>query len=84
MRPKLIAHSTPMTRDDDRALFARYSAGELTRGDLERQLGHETGFGDILLKLYDYRLPLPRPPYDAESAGSKALRTYLRQQSHGG
>lgn len=72
-----------MDEPGERALFERYSQGALTRRELEKALGRDLPFGDALLRLYDFGLPLPRPAYDPDSPGSRVLRTLLREGRHG-
>lgn len=72
-----------MTAADERTLFEAYSRGEITRRELERRAGYDVPFGDALLKLYEYQLPLPRYPVDLDTPGVHLLRSVLRRKQHG-
>lgn len=69
-----------MEVQDERELFAQYSRGEIDRRALSRALNRDIDFGDVLLKLREYRLKLPRPPHDPQSPGSRILRALLQRQ----
>lgn len=72
-----------MGEDQERELFEQYSQGKLTRFDLEKKLGREAGFGDVLLKLYEYELPLPRPQVDRNSPGVQLVKRLAQRAAHG-
>ena len=72
-----------MTQSPERELFERFSRGELDRRELARALDREVLFGDALLKLYEYGLPLPRIAPNLDAPGVQVLREVLRRQVHG-
>lgn len=72
-----------MAYGDERELFGEYSQGRLTRRDLESRLGRQVLFGDALLKLYEFGLPLPRTRPDLDTPGARLLREVLRRPRHG-
>jgi hypothetical protein len=57
----------------------RFSAGEITRNELGRQLGKDIAFGEALMMLHAEKLPLPRriPKYD--SGGVAMLKGFLKR-----
>lgn len=63
-----------MTEADIRSIFEAVSRGEISRTDAERRLGQELSFGDMLLRLRAYGLPLPRFRSDPASPGVRLIR----------
>jgi hypothetical protein len=63
--------------------FERYSAGEITRRELSYLLDEPISFGETLMKLHEYNLPLPRYGKPFNAKGIEALRVALRQAQGG-
>jgi hypothetical protein len=61
----------------------RFSAGEITRRELGDLLGEPISFGETLMKLHEYNLPLPRYGRPFNAQGIEALRMALRQVRRG-
>ena len=63
-----------MTDSDERALFERYSRGDISRSQLARRLGRELPFGEALQRLGGYGLPLAQSPAGVESFGVQLIK----------
>ena len=71
----------PMTNEEEKAIFAAYSRGKISRAEVARRSGRDMSFGDLLGKLREHRLTLPRHPSDPQSPGAKLIRALLAQAS---
>ena len=71
-----------MDQVDERAPLEAYSRAEISRAEVERRLNQEISFADLLKKLRENHLPLPRYPSDPNSPGVKLIRELAsREQS---
>jgi len=59
---------------DERSVLQEYSRAEISRAEVARRFGREIGFGDLLLKLRENGLPLPRYTSDPNSLGVRMIR----------
>jgi hypothetical protein len=66
-----------------KSALERFSAGEITRRELEHSFGEPISFGETLMMLHEYNLPLPRYGRPFNPEGIKALRKVLRQVKRG-
>ena len=73
--------STPPPTPQD--VFAAYSRGELTRQEVGDRLGAPIDFGDLLMKLHEHYLPLPRFPSDPNSEGVQLIKRLALRALHG-
>lgn len=48
-------------------ILQEYSEAKISRIEVGRRLGEPIGFGDLLMKLHEHQLPLPRFPRDPAS-----------------
>lgn len=72
-----------MTWDEEHAILERYSAGEITRKELERALGRDTDFADALRLLHKHELKLPRRRLYPQGPAVDVLRQQLRRAARG-
>jgi hypothetical protein len=61
----------------------RYSAGEISRIELGNQLGEPISYGDMLMRLHEANLPLPRYGKPLNPEGIELLREALRVAKRG-
>jgi hypothetical protein len=61
----------------------RFSAGEISRRELGNLIGQPLSFGEMLMKLHEHSLPLPRYGRPFNPEGIEALRKALRQARRG-
>jgi hypothetical protein len=73
-----------MTQADERAALEAYSRAEISRAEVERRLNQEISFGELLLKLRENRLPLPRFPSDPNSPGVQLIRALASRGQRNG
>lgn len=60
-------------------ILKEYSDAKISRIEVGRRLGEPIGFGDLLMKLHDHRLPLPRFPRDPASPAVDLVRRLCEQ-----
>jgi hypothetical protein len=60
--------------DKEHDILKAYSRGEIDRQDVGDRLGEPLGFGDLLMKLHEHHLPLPRFPSDRNSPGVQLIK----------
>jgi hypothetical protein len=60
-----------------------YSRGEISRREVGDRLGAPIAFGDLLMKLHEHRLPLPRFPSDRNSPGVQLIKRLASRAPHG-
>jgi hypothetical protein len=63
-----------MAQVDERLTLQAYSDAQISRAEVARRLGREIDFGELLLKLREHGLPLPRYPSDPNSYGVRLIR----------
>jgi hypothetical protein len=51
-----------------------YSRGEISRAELERRIGDEVSYADLIAKLRTHQLHLPKTPSDPQSRGAQLIR----------
>jgi hypothetical protein len=73
-----------MGQVDERAALEAYSRAEISRAEVERRLNQEISFGDLLRRLRENRLPLPRYPSDPNSPGVQLIRTLASREHRAG
>ena len=73
-----------MTDVEPRSVFEALSRGEISRADAGRQLGEELSFGDMLARLREYGLRLPRFKSDPDSPGIRLIRDLASRNSRAG
>nr|WP_294506864.1 hypothetical protein [uncultured Rhodopila sp.] len=66
------------------AAIGAYSRGEITRQEVGDKLGEPIGFGELLMKLHEHHLPLPRFPSDRNSEGVQLIKRLAMQAASGG
>nr|WP_294516797.1 hypothetical protein [uncultured Rhodopila sp.] len=76
----------PGQLDDAReaAIIGAYSRGEITRQEVGNRLGQPMGFGELLMKLHEHHLPLPRFPSERNSEGVQLIKRLAMQAASGG
>ena len=60
-------------------IIKAYSLGEITRQEVGDRLGEPIDFGELLMKLHEHRLPLPRFPSDRNSEGVQLIKRMARR-----
>lgn len=65
-------------------IIGAYSRAEITRQEVGDRLGEPIGFGELLMKLYEHRLPLPRFPSDRNSEGVQLIKRMAMRAANGG
>ena len=73
-----------MSHADERAALEAYSRAEISRAEVGRRLNQEISFGDLLRRLWEYHLPLPRYPSDPKSPGVQLIRTLASREQRAG
>lgn len=61
----------------------RFSAGEISRLELGNLLGAPISFGDMLLKLHEHGLPLPRYGKTFNPEGVELIRKWAARNNDG-
>jgi hypothetical protein len=62
-----------------------FSRGEITRQEVgDHRLGEPISFGELLMKLHEHRLPLPRFPSDRNSEGAQLIKRLAMRAANGG
>jgi len=56
------------------AALLAYSRGEISRAEVERRVGYEVSFADLIVKLRTHHLDLPKTPSDPQSRGVQLIR----------
>jgi len=66
----------PLERDRPAQIEAveAYSRGEISRREGGDRLGEPIAFGNLLMKLHEHRLPLPRFASDRNSPGVRLIK----------
>jgi hypothetical protein len=70
-----------MTDVEPRLVLEALSRGEISRTDAGRRLGEELSFGDMLARLREYGLRLPRFKSDPDSPGVRLIRDLASRSS---
>ncbi len=70
--------------DKEHDILKAYSRGEIDRQDVGDRLGEPLGFGDLLMKLHEHHLPLPRFPSDRNSPGVQLIKRLAMRAPHAG
>ena len=65
-----------MTNDQEKKALEAYSRGDMTALELRRRLGGAS-YGDILRRLSDAGLPLPRSPAQGREEQIKRARDWM-------
>lgn len=63
--------------------IARFSAGEISRVELGRLLGHPISFGNTLAMLHEHNLKLPRYGRPYNPRGAALLRQIVDRRANG-
>ena len=72
-----------MTEIQETAIYAAYSRGEISRAEVERRVGYEVGFGDLIAKLRTHHFDLPKTPSNPQSRGVQMIRDLAARAQHG-
>lgn len=65
-------------------IIGAYSRGEITRQEVGDRLGEAISFGELLMKLHEHGLPLPRFPSDPNSEGVQLIKRMAMRAANGG
>ena len=65
-------------------IIGAYSRAEITRQEVGDRLGEPISFGELLMKLHEHRLPLPRFPSDRNSEGVQLIKRLAMRAASGG
>jgi hypothetical protein len=72
-----------MSQVDERTVLEAYSRAEISRAEVGRRLDQEISFGELLRKLWEYKLPLPRYPSDPNSPGVQLISKLASRERRG-
>ena len=61
----------------------RFSAGEISRVELGKLIGHPISFGDMLMQLHEHHLPLPRYGRSFNPEGVELIRQLAERNKDG-
>ncbi len=65
-------------------LLEAFSRGEITRKEIEERTGEAVSFGELLGRLHEHRLPLPRFPSDRQSPGVQLIKRLAERAPRAG
>jgi hypothetical protein len=77
-----MANQTDVAREAE--IIGAYSRAEITRQEVGDRLGEPISFGELLMKLHEYRLPLPRFPSDRNSEAVQLIKRQALRAANGG
>jgi hypothetical protein len=73
-----------MSEVDERAALEAYSRAEISRAEVGRRLNQDISFGDLLRRLRELHLPLPRYRSDPNSPGVQLIRRLASREQRAG
>jgi hypothetical protein len=80
----IVRSSSQANVSREAEIIGAYSRAEITRQEVGDRLGEPISFGELLMKLHEHRLPLPRFPSDRNSEGVQLINRLAMRAANGG